>query len=109
MHAEAVRYDAMPSKGGLLHDESRPVKCGECNVKCYLHYDPGVPWIAPQRNGPYLSASVLAALEGRQLVFVLFVLAANKLLLQKTLGKVPASYTECDCEAEHEGSKCNSK
>ena len=39
MHAEAVRYDAMPSKRGLLHDESRPVKCSECDVKYYLHYD----------------------------------------------------------------------
>lgn len=39
MHAEAVRYDAMPSKRGLLHDESRPVKCDECNVRYYLHYD----------------------------------------------------------------------
>ena len=39
MHAEAVRHDAMPSKRGLLHDESRPVKCGECDVKYYLHYD----------------------------------------------------------------------
>lgn len=39
MHAEAVRYDAMPSKRGLLHDENRPVKCGECDVKYYLHYD----------------------------------------------------------------------
>ena len=39
MYAEAVRYDAMPSKRWLLHDESRPVKCGECDVKYYLHYD----------------------------------------------------------------------
>ena|SRR5882762_5138706 len=39
MHAEAVRHDAMPSKRGLLRDESRPVKCGECDVKYYLHYD----------------------------------------------------------------------
>ncbi len=39
MHAEAVRYDAMPSKRGLLHDESRPVTCGECEVKYLLHYD----------------------------------------------------------------------
>lgn len=39
MHAEAVRYDAMPSKRGLLQDESRPVTCGECAVKYYLHYD----------------------------------------------------------------------
>jgi hypothetical protein len=39
MHAEAVRYDAMPSKPGLSHDESRPVSCGECNVKYHLHYD----------------------------------------------------------------------
>jgi hypothetical protein len=39
MHAEAVRYDELPSKRGLLHDESRPVKCGECDVEYYLHYD----------------------------------------------------------------------
>lgn len=39
MHAEAVRHDAIPSKQGLLFDESHPVKCAECNVKYYLHYD----------------------------------------------------------------------
>src|SRR5258707_11349043 len=39
MHAEAVRHDAIPSKWVPLHDESRPVKCGECDVKYYLHYD----------------------------------------------------------------------
>ncbi len=39
MHAEAVRYDATPSKRGLLRDESRPVTCGECEVRYYLHYD----------------------------------------------------------------------
>jgi hypothetical protein len=39
MHAEAVRYDATPTQLGLIRDETRPVKCGECNVKYYLHYD----------------------------------------------------------------------
>lgn len=39
MHAEAVRSDAMPSKRGLLRDEGRPVTCGECEVRYYLHYD----------------------------------------------------------------------
>ena len=39
MHAEAVRYVRCRSKRGLLHDESRPVKCDECNVRYYLHYD----------------------------------------------------------------------
>ena len=39
MHAEAVRSDAIPSKRGLLCDESHPVKCSECNVAYLLHYD----------------------------------------------------------------------
>jgi len=39
MHAEAVKPDAMPSKRGLIEDMSRPVTCGECNVKYHLHYD----------------------------------------------------------------------
>ncbi len=39
MHAEAVREDAIPSKQGLFCDESRPVKCSECNIKYVLHYD----------------------------------------------------------------------
>ena len=39
MHAEAVRHDAMPSRRGLLGDESRPVTCGECEVRYYLLYD----------------------------------------------------------------------
>ncbi|MCU1304150.1 MAG: hypothetical protein JWQ87_4434 [Candidatus Sulfotelmatobacter sp.] len=39
MHAEAVRYDAMPSKPGLLHDDGRPVRCDECDIKYHLHYD----------------------------------------------------------------------
>jgi hypothetical protein len=39
MHAEAVRDDAVPSKQGLLRDESHPVKCLECNVAYLLHYD----------------------------------------------------------------------
>jgi len=39
MHAEAVRHDAVPSKWVPLRDDNRPVKCGECDVKYYLHYD----------------------------------------------------------------------
>jgi hypothetical protein len=39
MHAEAVRDAAIPSKQGLLRDESHPVKCSECNVSYLLHYD----------------------------------------------------------------------
>jgi hypothetical protein len=39
MHAEAVPEDAIPSKQGLFRDESRPVKCLECNIKYVLHYD----------------------------------------------------------------------
>lgn len=39
MHADAVRYDAMPSKPGLIQDESHPVTCAECNVNYRLHYD----------------------------------------------------------------------
>jgi hypothetical protein len=39
MHAEAVRDDAIPSKQGLLFDESHPVKCSECDVAYLLHYD----------------------------------------------------------------------
>jgi hypothetical protein len=39
MHAEAVRYDAMPSLKGLIHDESYSVTCAECSVKYHLHYD----------------------------------------------------------------------
>jgi hypothetical protein len=39
MHAEAVRYDAVPSKSELIHDENSPVTCGECSVKYSLYYD----------------------------------------------------------------------
>lgn len=39
MHAEAVREGAIPSKQGLLFDDSHPVKCSECNVAYFLHYD----------------------------------------------------------------------
>ena len=39
MHAEAVREEAIPSKQGLLRDESHPIKCSECNVVYLLHYD----------------------------------------------------------------------
>lgn len=39
MYAEAVRDEAIPSKQGLLRDESHPVKCSECNVAYLLHYD----------------------------------------------------------------------
>jgi len=39
MHAEAVRYDAVPSKQGLIRDESHPVTCSECPVRYDLHYD----------------------------------------------------------------------
>jgi len=39
MYAEAVRDGAIPSKQGLLFDESHPVKCSECNVAYLLHYD----------------------------------------------------------------------
>jgi hypothetical protein len=40
MHAEAVRYDANPSKQGLIQDDkSHLVTCAECNVKYRLHYD----------------------------------------------------------------------
>ncbi len=39
MHAEAVRDDATPSKEGPFRDESRPVKCSECDVNYALHYD----------------------------------------------------------------------
>jgi hypothetical protein len=39
MHAEAVRADAIPSKQGLLRDESHGIKCSECNVDYRLHYD----------------------------------------------------------------------
>ncbi len=39
MHAEAVRYGAMPSKPGLIQDESHPVTYAECNVNYRLHYD----------------------------------------------------------------------
>jgi hypothetical protein len=39
MHAEAVRDDAIPSRQGLYRDESRLVKCSECNVAYFLHYD----------------------------------------------------------------------
>jgi len=39
MHAEAVRHNAIPSKQGLFLDESRPVRCAECNISYILHYD----------------------------------------------------------------------
>jgi hypothetical protein len=39
MHAEAVRYDAVPSKSGLIHDENSPVTRAECSVKHGLYYD----------------------------------------------------------------------
>jgi len=39
MNAEAVRDDAIPSKQGLLRDESHPVNCSECNVAYLLHDD----------------------------------------------------------------------
>ena len=29
----------MPSKPGLIRDESLPMTCAECNVKYRLHYD----------------------------------------------------------------------
>jgi len=39
----------------------------------------------------------LAGLEGGQFVLVLLFLAANELLLQKTLRQVSAPNAECDC------------
>jgi hypothetical protein len=39
MHAEAVRYEAIPSKEGLIQDGSYSVTCAECSVKYHLHYD----------------------------------------------------------------------
>jgi len=39
MHAEAVRYGAMPSKEGLIQDISHPAICAECSIKYHLYYD----------------------------------------------------------------------
>jgi hypothetical protein len=38
-HAVAVRNHAIPSKQGLLFDQSHPAKCSECNLAYLLHYD----------------------------------------------------------------------
>jgi hypothetical protein len=39
MHAEAVRYGAMPSKEGLIQDICHPATCAECSIKYHLYYD----------------------------------------------------------------------
>ena len=39
MHAEAVRYDDMPSRRGLIQDEGYAVTCAECDVTYHLYYD----------------------------------------------------------------------
>jgi hypothetical protein len=39
MHAEAVRYGAMPSKEGLIQDIGHSAICAECSIKYHLYYD----------------------------------------------------------------------
>lgn len=39
MHAEAVRFGAMPSKEGLIQDISHSATCAECGIKYHLYYD----------------------------------------------------------------------
>jgi len=39
MHAEVVKYGAMPSKPGLKHDSRQVLTCGECGLKYRLHCD----------------------------------------------------------------------
>ena len=39
MYIEAVKRGGVPSKPGLIHDDSRPLTCSECDVSYDLHYD----------------------------------------------------------------------
>ena len=39
VYIEAVKRGGVPSRPGLIHDDSRPLACAECDAIYELHYD----------------------------------------------------------------------